>query len=163
MKLLTTLALSLITATAFAHNKPLIINMHLLNGQNTSIGTVTATDTDKGLKLTPNLHGLPPGYHGFHVHVNPDCGNKGMAAGGHFDPLDTKQHLGPYKYGHRGDLPRLGVNKKGDANTPMVAPHLTVDKIKDHSLMIHLHGDNYADVPKPLGGGGPRLACGVIH
>ncbi|MDF1796860.1 MAG: superoxide dismutase family protein [Coxiellaceae bacterium] len=163
MKFLATLALSLITATAFADSKTLVINMHLLNGKNTSIGTITATDTEKGLKLTPNLHGLPPGDHGFHVHVKPDCSNKGMAAGGHYDPLDTKQHLGPYKYGHRGDLPRLEANKKGDADTAVVARHLTLEKIKGHSLMIHVHGDNYSDIPKPLGGGGPRLACGVIQ
>jgi Cu-Zn family superoxide dismutase len=29
--------------------------------------------------------------------------------------------------------------------------------------MIHAGGDNYADQPKPLGGGGERIACGVIQ
>ena len=29
--------------------------------------------------------------------------------------------------------------------------------------MIHDGGDNYADDPKPLGGGGGRIACGVIR
>ena len=28
--------------------------------------------------------------------------------------------------------------------------------------MIHVGGDNHSDHPKPLGGGGGRLACGVI-
>jgi superoxide dismutase, Cu-Zn family len=28
--------------------------------------------------------------------------------------------------------------------------------------MIHAGGDNYADAPKPLGGGGARVACGVV-
>jgi superoxide dismutase, Cu-Zn family len=28
--------------------------------------------------------------------------------------------------------------------------------------MIHAGGDNYADQPQPLGGGGARIACGVI-
>jgi Cu-Zn family superoxide dismutase len=28
--------------------------------------------------------------------------------------------------------------------------------------MIHVGGDNYADHPMPLGGGGARMACGVI-
>jgi Cu-Zn family superoxide dismutase len=28
--------------------------------------------------------------------------------------------------------------------------------------MIHVGGDNHADHPAPLGGGGARLACGVI-
>jgi len=29
--------------------------------------------------------------------------------------------------------------------------------------MIHAGSDNYADEPKPLGGGGSRVACGVIE
>jgi Cu-Zn family superoxide dismutase len=28
--------------------------------------------------------------------------------------------------------------------------------------MVHAGGDNFADHPQPLGGGGPRIACGVI-
>jgi Cu-Zn family superoxide dismutase len=28
--------------------------------------------------------------------------------------------------------------------------------------MIHEGGDNYSDKPKPLGGGGARIACGVV-
>jgi Cu-Zn family superoxide dismutase len=28
--------------------------------------------------------------------------------------------------------------------------------------MIHAGGDNYSDTPKPLGGGGERIACGVV-
>ncbi|HPY41396.1 MAG TPA: superoxide dismutase [Cu-Zn] SodC2, partial [Thiolinea sp.] len=28
--------------------------------------------------------------------------------------------------------------------------------------MIHMGGDNHADHPAPLGGGGARMVCGVI-
>jgi Cu-Zn family superoxide dismutase len=28
--------------------------------------------------------------------------------------------------------------------------------------MIHESGDNYSDTPKKLGGGGGRIACGVV-
>jgi len=28
--------------------------------------------------------------------------------------------------------------------------------------MVHAGGDNHADHPAPLGGGGERVACGVI-
>ena len=28
--------------------------------------------------------------------------------------------------------------------------------------MVHASGDNYSDDPAPLGGGGARIACGVI-
>jgi Cu-Zn family superoxide dismutase len=87
----------------------------------------------------------------------------GFAAGGHYDPAHTKKHLGPLSTaGHRGDLPVLVVDSHGDATRPVTAPHLTVAEIRGHSIMIHAGGDNYSDTPAPLGGGGARIACGVI-
>jgi len=135
------------------------------------IGTIKLTDTHDGLKLSPNLLGLPPGEHGFHIHVNPSCEPgagpngqvaAGMAAGGHFDPMSSGKHLGPHTpEGHKGDLPTLVVDDKGNAKKPVVAPRLTVAEVIGHSIMIHAGGDNYSDQPAPLGGGGIRIACGV--
>jgi len=34
--------------------------------------------------------------------------------------------------------------------------------VRDRALMIHAGGDNHADHPAPSGGGGARVACGVI-
>ena len=147
--------------------KSVTIPMHLTNESQTLVGYVTATDTKYGLMLTPNLTGLvpyiPAGVHGFHIHTNSSCANMGMAAGGHLDPTNTKKHLGPYStYGHLGDLPAVYVNADGTLLLPVVAPRLKVSDILGHSLMIHDGGDNYSDDPKPLGGGGMRMVCGVI-
>ncbi len=132
-------------------------------GQGKFIGNIVASDTKGGLMLVPKLSGLTPGPHGFHVHQNPICDNNGMAAGGHLDPYNMKQHLGPdNQNGHLGDLPVLMVNQKGDANTPVIAPRLNTGLLKGHSLMIHQNGDNYSDIPEANGGGGPRIACGVV-
>jgi Cu-Zn family superoxide dismutase len=141
------------------------------DGVGASIGSVTATDSPDGLRLTPNLHGLSPGAHGFHVHQNPDCGPgmkddkavAGLAAGGHFDPFGIGKHMGPEGYGHLGDLPVLEVADDGSATQSVVAPRLTVGNIRGRALMIHGGGDNYSDDPKPLGGGGARVACGVVE
>lgn len=126
-----------------------------------SIGYVEAKDTSKGLLLTPNLSDLPPGLHGMHVHQYPTCGREALDAGEHWDPNATDSHKGPYKEGHLGDLPVLKVNKQGKALTPVVAPNLTVKDLYGHSLIIHAGGDDYSDDP-PMGGGGARIACGVI-
>lgn len=128
------------------------------------VGTILIQETPYGLLFTPNLHGLKPGIHGFHIHQNPSCENNGMAAGGHYDPNKTNKHLGPYNdRGHLGDLPALYVAEDGSVNVPMLAPRLkSINEIKGHSLMIHEGGDNYADTPEKLGGGGARMVCGVI-
>ena len=137
-----------------------------------SLGTVTFADSAQGLVITPKLSGLPPGKRGFHIHDKGDCGPginqgkaaAGFAAGGHYDPSHTKKHLGPLSSGgHLGDLPVLLVNDHGDADEAVTAPHLTVEQIRGRSIMIHAGGDNYADTPLPLGGGGARIACGVIQ
>lgn len=150
---------TLFATLTFAQNLPIKI-VSLENNQ--YIGTITAKDSPKGLVLTPKLHGLQPGRHGFHIHQHPSCGNKGLDAGGHFDPRKTYHHRGPYQAGgHLGDLPVLNVDHHGRATTPIIAPHLQVSDLIGHSIMIHAGGDTYSDTP-PLGGGGARVACGVI-
>jgi Cu-Zn family superoxide dismutase len=141
------------------------------NGVGKKIGTLRLSDTKSGLQITPQLAGLPAGDHGIHVHVNPNCGPgngpdgkpaAGMAAGGHYDPANTGKHLGPLGEGHKGDLPVLTVNASGEGTKGIVAPHLTVADVKGRSIMIHAGADNYSDQPVPLGGGGARIACGVV-
>ncbi len=137
-----------------------------------TIGTVTFTDTPEGLEVVTKLGDLPPGPHGFHVHENPNCGPlekdgkmvAGLEAGGHFDPKKTGKHLGPghMQDGHVGDLPVLVANDKGRADHTMLVKGLKVSDIRNRSLIIHAGGDNYADSPAPLGGGGDRMVCGVI-
>lgn len=149
----------------YAETTSMVVPVYMVaeNGHGRSIGTVTLEDSFCGVLVTPNLHGLPPGLHGFHVHMNPDCSKNGMAAGGHLDPDKTDMHDGPFnKHGHLGDLPVLIIDKDGNATSPVLAPKFKLSEIIGHSIMIHAGGDNYSDHPEKLGGGGARIACGVI-
>lgn len=162
-KIVTAFALAIAFNSVMAAELTVDIYRTAKEAHGASLGTVTFKDTHYGLLITPRLHGLTEGLHGFHVHVNPDCSDMGMKAGGHFDPDHTDKHLGPYdKAGHLGDLPALYVNKKGQANELVLAPRLHVRDLYGHSIMIHQGGDNYLDIPKKLGGGGARIACGVV-
>ncbi len=153
---------------------PLIITMYALTetGNGEMVGTVAITDSGDGAVFTPDLSGLTPGEHGFHVHMNPDCGPStkddgtvvaGGAAAGHYDPEETGRHEGPEGNGHLGDLPRLVAEADGTATTAVTAPRITDrTQVVERALMIHAGGDNYSDEPAALGGGGGRFACGVI-
>ena len=142
-----------------------------VTGPGDAVGTVTISEGADGAHFALDLHGLPPGPHGFHIHANASCspGEKdgkpvpAGGAGGHLDPDKTGMHMGPMAMGHLGDLPLITVDADGSARQTLVAPRITsLATLKDHALMIHAGGDNYADQPAPLGGGGARLACGVI-
>lgn len=150
-----------------------IVPMHLVNekGVDASVGQVTVSESKYGLVFTPALKGLTPGIHGFHVHQNPSCLPKesegkmvvALSAGGHYDPEKSNRHGTPWGDGHLGDLPPLFVDASGASSQAVLAPRLKMADIKERSLMIHVGGDNHADHPAPLGGGGARMVCGVIQ
>ncbi|MDF1757492.1 MAG: superoxide dismutase family protein [Legionellaceae bacterium] len=158
-KIILTGFLSGFVITSHAAQKTVMI---VTTGAQKSIGQVILRDNPNGLIIIPNLEGLPPGLHGFHIHSHANCSDNGMAAGGHFDPKNTKSHQGPEGNGHLGDLQALHVDKNGIANITTIAPRLKLSDLKNLTLMIHQGGDTYSDTP-PLGGGGVRIACGVIN
>jgi Cu-Zn family superoxide dismutase len=156
-----TISIALTLITCFA-STTVQVQAFEANGGTKEVGTITLEEAVCGVLIKPNLHDLPPGLHGFHIHVNPSCDQKGMAAGDHLDPDKTGNHHGPYAEGHLGDLPLLIVNNDGKATLPTLAPRFALSQMKNHAIMIHANGDNYADTPEKLGGGGGRIACGVI-
>jgi superoxide dismutase, Cu-Zn family len=148
--------------------------MHAVSaeGIGESVGTVELSDGDGGLTLAVDVQGLTPGEHGFHLHENGSCEpgantegqvTAAQAAGGHYDPDDTGAHAGPEGEGHKGDLPLIEVDSDGMAMEELTAPRLTVADARGKALMIHAGGDNYSDQPKPLGGGGGRVVCGLVQ
>ena len=165
---------AMVLATSCGYAATIKVPMNLVNadGKEVSAGTITIQETSYGLLFTPDLHSLPQGIHGFHVHEKGSCAPAlkdgvsvaALAAGGHFDPKQTGKHLGPWSPdGHLGDLPALYVTHDGKANYPVLAPKLKeLTEISGRSLMIHIGGDNYHDHPDPLGGGGARMGCGII-
>lgn len=164
------LAILFVSPSAFAD---IVVSVNLVNekGIGEDVGQVVISESKHGLVFTPALHGLPPGLHGFHVHANPSCESQEKdgklvpagAAGGHYDPDKTNAHGTPWGDGHRGDLPPIFVATDGTASQPVLAPRLKWEDLKERALMIHIGGDNHSDHPAALGGGGARIACGVIE
>ncbi len=148
------------------------VTVHAVSAQGVgkAIGTIQFKDSPAGLVLTTDLAQLPPGPHGFHIHEKGSCdpaekdGKIGaaIAAGGHFNPNHARHHGTPLT-GHLGDLPVLNVDAQGQAKLTLVAPRLKMADVQGLAVMVHAGGDNYSDQPKPLGGGGDRIACGLIR
>lgn len=172
LAILSSIALGLGAPVALAATVDVHMTLTTPTSPGAAVGSITITDAPGGAKISVRLSGLPAGQHGFHVHQNPSCDpgpvNGVVApaggAGGHLDPDKTGMHMGPMGKGHLGDLPYLTVAPDGTDNETLVAPRLTdVSLLKGRSLIIHAGGDNYADLPKPLGGGGARIACGLVQ
>jgi superoxide dismutase, Cu-Zn family len=161
-----------ISSVGCAYAADVIVPMNTVSTKGTDkmLGSITIAESPYGLVFTPSLEGLEAGIHGFHVHENPSCEPKdkdgkpvaALAAGSHYDPNAQKRHGAPWGDGHLGDLPALVVGQDGNANYAVLVPRLKLSDIKARALIVHVGGDNYSDDPSPLGGGGARIACGVI-
>ena len=160
-----------LAAPAMAASVTVPLALATETGAGASVGKVTLSDSPAGVVLALDLHGLSPGQHGFHAHEKPSCEpataadgkvTPAGAAGPHLDPDKANTHQGPHGKGHLGDLPLIEVGADGVAKGKLTAPRFkSVSELRGRALMIHAGGDTYTDTPT-LGGGGARLACGVV-
>ena len=130
------------------------------------LGTVTFTEVPEGLRVEAEVSGVPAGRHGFHIHEKGDCGDHGIACGGHFNP-DGVGHGDLLKDGfahaHAGDLGNIEVGPDGTGKLDKTFPGLTLSEGKysvlGRSVILHEKEDDFG---QPTGNAGGRIACGVI-
>src|SRR5262249_45398914 len=101
--------------TACADN--VTINAISASGVGKVVGTIGISDASEGLVIMPDLSELPPGDHGFHIHVNPDCGPgagpdgqpaAGLGGGGRADMGGNGQKPRPHRPRPQRHLPPRG-------------------------------------------------------
>lgn len=134
-------------------------------GDNDISGKVIFVRIPEGIKIIADIKGLKPGKHGFHAHEHGDCSGKdGMAAGGHFNPTNSK-HGGPDSpERHVGDFGNLEADASGHAVYERVDKLITFEgthSILGKSIIIHADPDDFTT--QPTGASGPRIACGIIE
>jgi len=162
------IALLLCAASALAAQKPhAVAHMKTLDGSNA--GTVEFAQTNHGVLVTFDLHGLPPGAHAIHIHTSGNCDTRAKftSAGPHFSP-EPKNHGFMTKGGpHPGDLPNQFAAADGSLHastlTNMFALGNGKKSIFDRdgaALIVHAKADDYTS--QPAGNSGDRIACGVI-
>ena len=138
------------------------------------VGQASFTPLAGGVQVAVSVSGLPPGFHGFHVHAVGICdpSTAFVSAGGHLNPegRDHDQHA--------GDQPSLYVLADGTGVLSFVTDRYRVDDLFDgdgSALIVHALPDNFANIParyapagpdemtRATGDAGGRLACGVIQ
>lgn len=137
------------------------------------VGTAWFTPQGEKVLVQVEARGLPPGFHGLHVHAVGACdpSTAFMSAGGHFNPAG-REHAH-----HAGDGPSLHVNADGTGMLMYWTDRYALSDLFDadnSALVVHALPDNFAHIPTryapapdamtlATGDAGGRLACGVIE
>jgi len=158
----------------------------LQNQAGDEVGTVTFSQLPGRVQVDVNVAGLPPGFHGFHVHTNGVCNasEQFTSAGGHLDLAagDMTMVMGsgpgmPTDGGHAGDMTNLYVNQDGSGSMQFTLDRFSIsDLLANGGRAVIVHGgpDNFRNIPDrygvtidqatmDTGDAGPRLACGVVQ
>ena len=164
------IALAAFGTSVQTHALDVLIRLYDASGA--QVGTARLDYSGAGRVVVDfSVKGLPPGFHGFHVHAVGLCEPPFTSAGGHHNPAGTSHP------GHAGDLPVILVNDTGVGwGKPMTTRFTTASLFDDNgsALIIHANPDNYGNIPTDrydpdpdattlaTGDAGPRIACGVI-
>ena len=135
-------------------------------------GTATLTEAPKGVLVRIEAKGLTPGWHAVHFHEVGDCSKADFtSAGGHVHMQPTHVHglLNPAG-DEAGDLPNLFVGANGEGSAEFFSATVSLNGAagraalldKDGSaVVVHANPDDH--MSQPIGGAGPRVACGAIR
>lgn len=129
-------------------------------------GEIKFTQSGGPIRVSGKLTGLPPGKHGFHVHVNGNCDSAdGMSAGGHFNPFGAPHGDANSAKRHLGDMGNIVADANGEAtiDTEFGGAVLTLvgtQSILNRSVIVHAAADDFS---QPAGNAGARLGCGLIE
>lgn len=166
------LAACLAAATAVAAaDAPKSAHVELKNAGGAAIGHAMLTDAPNGVLVRLELKGLTPGWHGLHFHEKGDCSKSDFtSAGAHVHTKASVVHglLNP-DANDSGDLPNLFVGADGTATVELLSTYVSMGGTAGRpaladadgsAIVIHANPDDY--MTQPIGGAGPRLACGAI-
>ncbi len=133
-----------------------------------SVGRAVFTPSGAGVHIVVDVHGLPPGPKGVHIHETGACTPPAFtSAGGHFNP-DGRQHGSENPQGsHAGDLPNLVVAADGSGHLVVTTDRVALGSRRTSlfdadgsALIVHSGPDDLKT--DPTGNSGGRIACGVI-
>lgn len=149
----------------------------IVGADGAQIGRATFTEAPRGLiiRIELNEGGLPPGWHGLHLHARGNCSDNTagfQASGAHETAGHGAQHglLNP-NGPEAGDLPNIYVAQHGPTGAEVFSPFVTLHAapIGDRqplldadgaALLIHAGADDHRS--QPIGNAGARIACAAL-
>jgi len=133
----------------------------------------TAVFVEKGdettVTVTITAGGGAPGEHGLHIHEKGSCdpvdGGPGLAAGGHWNPVDAGHGYPSATPHHLGDLGNITIDAEGKGTVVVKSKDFYVhdgpNSVVGHTVIYHAQKDD--GVSQPVGNAGARPGCGVIQ
>ena len=166
-RLLAVLLLSAIPAEAAPKAKA-VARLAGLDGK--PRGTATFEALNRGVLITFDLHDLPPGPHGIHLHSSGNCNAKtGFTSAGPILTLVPGKRHGYLAEGGpmAGDLPNQFAGADGRLHASVETGSFSLGNGKRSifdrdgvALIVDARADDYRT--QPLGNAGDRIACGVV-
>ena len=143
----------------------------LVNAGGARIGRAVLTQGATGLLIRIEAEGLPPGWHGVHIHATGQCETPFTTAGAHVNHGDPQAPHGLLNAGgpDDGDLPNIFADAGGRVNAEVFTTRARIASegpgqwlwdSDGSSLVIHANADDHTS--QPIGGAGARIACGVM-
>jgi Cu-Zn family superoxide dismutase len=149
-----------------------VVTAVLKTADGADAGTVTGFEGPMGMIFRVEGKGWPAGWHAVHLHAVGSCEAPGFtSAGGHVNHTEgARPHGLLNKDGgpDLGDLQNVFAAADGTANADVYLAWEGLDAHEDDyvdgnglSFVVHANPDDY--VSQPIGGAGPRIACGVFQ
>lgn len=136
------------------------------DGQQIGSGGITGGPHGILLRLEIAAGGLSPGWHGLHLHQVGDCSDVGVfkKSGGHVGKVEGGHGLLNAAGPEGGDIPNIYAHADGSAGYEAFSTLTSFSDLYDEdgaAIIIHANPDDH--LTQPIGGAGPRVACGVIE
>ncbi|MDB5492663.1 MAG: superoxide dismutase, partial [Micavibrio sp.] len=131
-------------------------------------GFVVMRKAPRGVMVTLSLSKLASGWHGVHVHTNPDCTftqiSPFAASGDHFGAEGLSHGFMTGGGPQNGDLPNVWIASNGTGRAEFYSNLIDFEDVvkdKGRSILIDASADDH--INQPSGSSGIHVACGVLR